>query len=579
MRLPPLSIAAFALCALTATVGATTNEKGASSGPAAGQPTKPRTFMAWKKKAAPEPEAKPVKRAGKPKAQTVADASHAPAVAVAHAPAIVHAAPAPSRVRVDWATAPVSQVEPGQVAIDWEPTTPAPAPTPAPAAPVGASVAPVTPAAAAVDGVVLPPKAVAGTSVAVAPDPPQTAKPVPPKAVQVAVVYRGRAEGGAGYAAVNGADDGYYLNRVRLEATVTATPWLRGFAQVQDAEMVGYDVSPTAPATHVNRFDLRQGYVELGRNGKAGVIARVGRQEFIFGEQRLMGGGDWNNTARAFDAARVSLFRPGVKVDAFVATVVTVTPFDVDRRRTDEFVYGGYAAFDRIVPKGVVEPYVIVKELDAVASEAGVAGTGRFYTMGARAAGKIPGGFDYSVEHAWQRGSLSTDTVDAMAGAYRLGWTPAGWPMKARFIGEFNHATGDTLAGDGRRQTFDQLYPTNHGKYGIVDVMGWRNMRDAMAGVEFMPSRRVKVNADLHRLTLATTEDGLYVDGGTRRLLNRKATNGDVGMEFDVQSTFTLTPKVAFSAGFGRLVSGDYLDRTTGGGSVWFPYAMWNVRF
>ena len=56
MRLTPLSIAALALCALTATVGATTNEKGAPSAPVARQATKPRTFMAWKKKAAPEPE-------------------------------------------------------------------------------------------------------------------------------------------------------------------------------------------------------------------------------------------------------------------------------------------------------------------------------------------------------------------------------------------------------------------------------------------------------------------------------------------------------------------------------------------
>lgn len=572
MRLTHLSIAAFALCALTATVEATGNGKAASTAPVAGQASKPRTFMAWKKKAAPAPDVKPARRAVAAKRDAEAGGAHVPAT---------HTPLAPGRVRLEWASAPVN-VDRGQIAVDWDAEVPAAeSPSVPPAASPVASTVPAPPVA---EGVVLPPRpAVVPAPVAVvasgAPAPGSPARPAPPKAVQLAVVYRGRAEGGDGYAAVKGADDGYYLNRVRLEATVTATPWIRGFAQVQDAETIGYDTAPAAPATHVNRFDLRQGYVELGRTGKAGVIARVGRQEFIFGEQRLMGGGDWNNTARAFDAARVSAFRPGVKLDAFVASVVAVTPAGVDRRRTDEFVYGAYLAFDRLVPKGVVEPYVIVKELDTVASEAGVAGAGRIYTAGARVAGKVRGGFDYSLEQAWQRGTLSTDAVDATAGAYRLGWTPAGWPAALRFVGEFNYATGDTLTGDGRRQTFDQLYPTNHGKYGIVDVMGWRNMRDTMAGIEFSPVRRVKVSADIHRLSLGTAQDGLYVDGGARRLLNRKALSRDVGTEFDVQSTFALTAKIGISAGVGYLAAGDYLVETTGGGSVWFPYAMWNVRF
>ncbi|MGE0866087.1 MAG: alginate export family protein [Vicinamibacterales bacterium] len=532
---------------------------------------KPRTFMAWKHKAAATPEKPAKKPAAAPATKAVTVTAALKPAARKTRPPRAAVAPTVTRVRVEWTTAPVRQVPPGYVAVEWESAAATPPPAPA------AAMAAEAPAPAA-DGIVLPSQpAVPGAPAVAAAQP--APRPAPPKTVQVAVNYRGRVEGADGYAAVRATDDHYYLNRVRLDVSVAATPWLRGFAQVQDAEVVGYDLAPAPPATHVNRFDVRQGYVEIGRPGKAGVLARLGRQEFVFGEQRLMGGGDWNNTARAFDAARVSLFRPGVKVDAFVATVVTVVPLDLDGRRTDEFVYGGYAAFDRMVPKGVVEPYVFVKESDAVVSEAGVAGAGRVLTIGARAAGRILGGFDYSLEHAWQRGTLSTDTVDALAGAYRLGWTAAGWPMTPRFVGEFNHATGDGVAGDGRRQTFDQLYPTNHAKYGIVDVMGWRNMRDLMAGLEFTPVRRVKVNADLHRLMLATTQDGMYVDSGARRLLNRNALSRDVGVEFDVQSTVTITPQFGLSAGFGYLATGDYLTEATGGGGVWFPYVMWNVRF
>jgi len=77
MRLTHLSIAAFALCALTATVEATGNGKAGSTSPVAGQASKPRTFMAWKKKAAPAP----ARRAVAAKRDAEASGPHAPASA------------------------------------------------------------------------------------------------------------------------------------------------------------------------------------------------------------------------------------------------------------------------------------------------------------------------------------------------------------------------------------------------------------------------------------------------------------------------------------------------------------------
>ena len=42
----------------------------------------------------------------------------------------------------------------------------------------------------------------------------------------------------------------------------------------------------------------------------------------MFGEQRLIGHLNWTNTARSFDAARLTLQRGKVKVDLFAASVV-----------------------------------------------------------------------------------------------------------------------------------------------------------------------------------------------------------------------------------------------------------------
>lgn len=400
----------------------------------------------------------------------------------------------------------------------------------------------------------LPPAASANSPVTAPPSTPPAGKPL-----QLAVHYRGRIDGLEGYGAIRGADDTYYLNRLRLDATVTMTPWVRAFAQVQDAETMGLNEPGAVPATHVDRGDIRQAYVEFGRKGASGVAARIGRQELTFGEQRLIGGGDWNNTARSFDAAQLTVARSGFRAHVFAGAVVAALPYRLDRRRTDEALYGTHLVFDRLVRSAVVEPFAFVKTLDTVTSEAGRPGDGHVTTAGVRATGKIAGNVDYSVEHAWQWGARSDDVLRADAGHYRRGWSRPAWPLTPRFLGEFNHASGDRQSGDGRRQTFDQLYPTNHANYGIADVIGWRNMRNAMAGVELWPMRRLKLAADVHRLALASTQDGLYLDGGARRLLDRSADSTALATECDVQAALAITPRISISAGFGYLAAGEYL--------------------
>jgi hypothetical protein len=398
-----------------------------------------------------------------------------------------------------------------------------------------------------------------------------------PKAVKVGVQYRGRAEEQRGSAATNGRDDGYYLNRIRLEATVNIAPWLKGYAQVQDAQTLGYNVA-AQPTSLTNTFDLRQGYVEARWPSANGFGVRVGRQEINLGEQRLVGSSEWT-TARSFDAVRVFVTQPGVQVDAFVSSVVVLQQNAFDRWKPGETFSGTYVSLSRLVPKGVIEPYVLARLQNSVTGELGSVGDGATYTFGARALGALPRRFDYGVEVAAQRGHISTDAIAAWAGHYALGWTLAPSALKPRLVAEFNHASGDDNPSDGRRRTFDQLYPTNHNKYGLGDQMGWRNMRDAMVGFELLPVAKLKLSANAHRLFLATTADGLYTAGGVQKVLNRQATSRTVGTELDLQAVYAFSKELSLGAGVGTLFAGDYLAQSTSTGTLWTPYVMWNIKF
>jgi hypothetical protein len=484
----------------------------------------------------------------------------------AAAPATVAAVPAPS---ANLATAAPTIARAREEAV----SAPIPAATPVVPAPV-AALAAAAPA---------PPPALAQVT-----KPAEPPRPQPtglerlsnewPKAVKVGVQYRGRLEEQRGSSITSGRDDGYYLNRIRLETTVTAAPWLKAYVQIQDAQTLGYDVA-AQPTSLTNTLDLRQGYVDARWPSANGFGVRVGRQDISFGEQRLVGGAEWNNTARSFDAVRGSITQPGVQIDAFVSSVVVLAQDAFDQWKTGETLSGTYVSLGRIVPKGVIEPYLFARSQDSVTAERGGVGDGATYTFGVRAAGALPSRVDYGVEIAAQRGHLATDAVGAWAGHYALGWVIVTSAGKPRLVAEFNHASGDSDPADGRRGTFDQLYPTNHNKYGLADQIGWRNMRDVKVGIEWLPHRKLKVNTDVHRLFLATTADGLYTVGGARKVLNRQAVSRTVGTELDVQGAYAFSKELSLGAGVGTLFAGDYLAQSTTAGTLWTPYLMWNLKF
>ena len=60
------------------------------------------------------------------------------------------------------------------------------------------------------------------------------------------------------------------------------------------------------------------------------------------------------------------------------------------------------------------------------------------------------------------------------------------------------------------RQTFDQLYPTAHDKYGLADQIGWKNMHHAPRRLRAHAVQGLPVTTNYHSWWLATADDGLY---------------------------------------------------------------------
>jgi hypothetical protein len=366
---------------------------------------------------------------------------------------------------------------------------------------------------------------------------------------------RGRAEFIRGLGFTPGRDNDYYLHRLRLNLSLDPVPWLRFYFQGQDSRAPSYRMP--VPDNVANTFDLRQGYVELGRTDKGPWDLRLGRQELIFGEERLVGASNWGNVGRAFDGARLTWRRPRARLDWFATTLVVPLNGHFDRPRlNDARLYGMYGAFENWLPKSVVEPFFLIKTDNRTHISV--------YTGGARLNGKLPRRLDYDLELALQSGRAG-----AVHG--RLGYTLSKDPLSPRLLAEYNYATGH-----GRYGTFDQLYPTNHNKYGTADVIAWRNIHDLMAGSEWKPLRHWKLNLDYHSFWLATRNDALYTEAGAAFVRNPAASSSHVGDEVDFQALWRATTKLQLGFGVGHLFPGRFLKDSTPGAGYTYPYILWS---
>jgi MOSC domain-containing protein YiiM len=142
----------------------------------------------------------------------------------------------------------------------------------------------------------------------------------------------------------------------------------------------------------------------------------VGRQEINLGEERLVGSSGWTNTARTFDAAQLMLHRGRHRLDAFSASPVILRDGEVGSHQAGNNLHGLYGGLDNVVPHSRMEPYLFWRLNQRQKTEAGALGNLNFTTAGVRWPGKLPLGFDYSLDMARQQGSLGTDRISARAG-------------------------------------------------------------------------------------------------------------------------------------------------------------------
>ena len=368
--------------------------------------------------------------------------------------------------------------------------------------------------------------------------------------------------------------DTYFLNRFRFGVTVRPSNWLKFYAQGVDAR--AFYKNPPETSSFYDRFDLRLAYMEVGDTEKGTLALRAGRQGFYFGEGRLVAESLWSFPgARTFDAVRLTTRYKGFRLDSFASSPTRIDPNGFTTPSFGNNLHGLYGGIEKLVPKAVVEPYVFWRIGALVTGEDKVKGDLNFKTYGFRWVGKLPAGFDYGAEVAFERGKVANSDFNAWAGHWVLGHT---WKsrFKPRFFTEYNYATGDNNPKDGTAETFNVMYPSTHLKWGETDQVGWSNIHDVRVGFEIVPARGWTASTNYHSYWLANTHDGLYTSSGAVAIPRVAAGTAGrcVGQEADVQGSHKFHSGLEIGAGVGHIFPGTFIRLAASNHGYTYPYVM-----
>ncbi|MGA2890487.1 MAG: alginate export family protein [Terracidiphilus sp.] len=346
----------------------------------------------------------------------------------------------------------------------------------------------------------------------------------------------------------------YVLTRVWGGLELRPAKSLTAYIQFVDAHALGLPLFYVA-SNQRDIFDDRQAFLEYhARNVQ--VIA--GRQEFRYGDERLVGISNWTNTSRTWDGF---LGRIGDKnrMDLFSTSVVAIHATSLDKHGAGLTFHGAVGTITTWVPHTVVQPFVYIKAFPRVESQQSTFGTETEVTPGAEVSAKFLGGFYFDTLGAIQRGSYANDSIQAGAGYVKAGYGAEKVVWKPRLAGEYDYASGNPKTNLQRIGTFDQLYPSNHNVFGLTDLFGFQNIKEERINLDLAPAKHLTLLIQEEGMQVSTAHDSVYTGSGSAKV--KPPTGGflsdDIGREFDASGQYSfLRNNMTLNVGVGHFAPG-----------------------
>lgn len=352
---------------------------------------------------------------------------------------------------------------------------------------------------------------------------------------------------------LTGIDDDFLLTRLRLYANVEYSDWFRFYGEIIDANSDYENFGPRP--IEENRADILNlfGDFRLLSGGRGDLWGRVGRQELLYGAQRVISPLDWANTRRTFEGAKLLWKGENWNVDAFWTRPVPDTLANSKtRNKADESreFAGVYATYLNLDTEYFNLYYTHYLEIDGTPF--------KFDTFGVRWGGARCDWL-WEVEAAGQLGEVGGLNSDGAFYSLGVGrkfasfcWDPTFWAYYDWASGKDAGPAGSPATGRG----YNHQFPLAHKYMGFMDLYGRRNLEDLNFLFTLQPTEKLKLLAWWHIFHMQANDVPYNVVMGPSATLS--GGDSSLGQEIDFTATYAFTPRLNMLLGYSHFFAGDF---------------------
>jgi hypothetical protein len=369
--------------------------------------------------------------------------------------------------------------------------------------------------------------------------------------------------------------DGYILSRFLLHASISQGRF-RLFSQLQAGDAAW---KKSVGPVDENGLDLHQLFVDynLITSSRANVVLRAGRQELLYGIQRLISVRDGPNYRQAFDGLKLQATFSRIDVDAFYTHHVNIRSGVFNDRMSGQVkLWGAYNTLRNIFPGGNVDAYYLgYQRRNAVFGN--VSGPEKRHSAGTRIWNESSR-FLYDAEFVFQFGKIDKQPLRAWTASLDVIYKSPGALLKPEFGLKTELISGDAHAHDNICGTFNAMFPRG-GYFGLAARFGPSNLVDVHPSVTLTLSPAFSLSFDYDAFWRYSRSDGLYSVPGSLIYSGAGVARRYIGDQYSISLDVNPNRFVSFTLESKWFEAGRFIEAVSPGKNILFFMGQLRIRF
>lgn len=348
--------------------------------------------------------------------------------------------------------------------------------------------------------------------------------------------------------------------------------YFRFFNQFNSTFAVGR-VTPNRPIDE-NNLDIQQLFFDVYPHKE--ITLRIGRQELLYGSQRLIAVREGPNNRQSYDAAKIEWKKKDFKMDAYYSHPVRVQQgvFD-DKFNEREKLWSTYAVFNSVPIIHNIDLYYIGYYNQQKRYNSGI-GEELRHSTGTRI-WHTSSTWNYDFEALYQFGTWNNQFIIAYTASLDASYTFEKVKTKPTIGLKTEIISGDRSSSDNQLNTFNPLYPRG-AYFGLAALIGPANLIDFHPSFSFNPSENLSISADYDVFWRYSVRDGIY-GPNVVLIFDENSPNRFIGhqlgmaCEYQPNSFLKITPEIMW------FYPGAYLKDVSPGKQVFFGAFTTQFKF